>query len=125
AWRSFSTRFGSGEGGAAVIWRRFFSTRAPAAWSASCGPTWRRFSEPEEHGCLGAGPACRDCAQDEPPIPGIAPVLRDGAVPLPLVQVSARRPLRAEGSAHAARVGRADGPANEGHRSPRPPRKLA
>src|SRR6266481_5957928 len=92
--------------------------RATAASSESCAPTWRLCNELEEHGGLRPRAACADCAENRPPIPGAAAVLRDGAVPLSPVEVAARRALRPEGSAHAPRLGRADGPAHEGHRSP-------
>src|SRR2546425_12521249 len=98
--------------------------RATAASSESCAPTWRLCNELEEHGGLRPRAACADCAENRPPIPGAAAVLRDGAVPLSPVEVAARRALRPEGRAHAPCLERADGPAHEGHRSSRPAREL-
>src|SRR5882724_12104036 len=106
------------------MWKACFSMRAIAASSRSCVLTWRLCNEPEEHGGLRPRPACGDCAENGPPVPGAASVLRDGAAPLSPVEVAALRALRPEGSAHAPCLGRADGPAHEGHRSSWPAREL-
>src|SRR2546426_11193162 len=98
--------------------------RGTAGSSGSYGPTWRLCNEPEEHAGLRSRAACGDCAENGSPIPGAAAVLRDGAVSISPVEVAARHALRPEGSAHAPCLGRADGPAHEGHRSSWPAGEL-
>src|SRR5690606_28273884 len=71
-------------------------------------PTWRRCSDRQERlepRGRGAGPSPESRARDAAAVPGAAPVLRDGALPLPAVDHATPRTLRPQGGADAARVG--------------------
>jgi len=93
---------------------------ACATSSAQCDLAWRCCRDRQEHLRLRARPSSESGTRDAATLSGAAPVLRDGAVPLPAVEDSAPDVLRPQGSADAACVGCAARTCDDGPRLSRP-----